>query len=168
MGRPSAYLHCMSAPLYNTEILRLAAALSHQQRLASPQASVERRSPTCGSRVIVDVCVDATGVLAQLGMEVRACALGQASASLVAAHAVGRQTHEMREVAQQLKALLAGETDDVTFWPGVEVLARARDYPARHASILLAFEAVAQAMSYACSSLDASAHTADADRAVSR
>ena len=80
----------MSAPLYNTDILRLATSIPHHARLADPQASVERRSPTCGSRVTVDVRMDDAGNIADLGLEVRACALGQASASLMAANAVGQ------------------------------------------------------------------------------
>ncbi|MBU0774537.1 MAG: iron-sulfur cluster assembly scaffold protein, partial [Alphaproteobacteria bacterium] len=74
----------MSAPLYNKDILRLAASIPHHHRLPAPQASVERRSPTCGSRVTVDVAM-ADGRLSDIGLDVKACALGQASASLMAA-----------------------------------------------------------------------------------
>ena len=73
----------MNAPLYNTEILRLAASVPFDERLAEPMASVEKRSPVCGSRVTVDVMVDAEGRVSAVGMLVRACALGQASASLM-------------------------------------------------------------------------------------
>ena len=73
----------MSAPLYNTDILRLAASIPHHQRLADPQASVEKRSATCGSRVTADVRMT-DGRIAQLGLDVKACALGQASAALMA------------------------------------------------------------------------------------
>src|SRR3546814_4292921 len=67
----------MSAPLYNKDILRLAANIPHHKRLSDPQASVEKRSPTCGSRVTADVRMDA-GRVAEIGLDVKACALGQA------------------------------------------------------------------------------------------
>jgi NifU-like protein involved in Fe-S cluster formation len=85
----------MSAPLYNNDILRLAATIPHHRRLADPQGTAERRSPTCGSRVSVDVRMDGDGRVADIGLEVRACALGQASASLMAAHAIGRSADEL-------------------------------------------------------------------------
>jgi len=135
----------MTAALYNNDILRLAASIPHHRRLEAPQATAERRSPTCGSRVTVDVRMDAEGALADLGLEVRACALGQASASLMAAHAIGRSAQELGRARDALTAYLAGEADSLDFWPGLEIFAPARAYPARHASIRLAFEAVAQA-----------------------
>ncbi|MBC7985962.1 MAG: iron-sulfur cluster assembly scaffold protein, partial [Sphingomonadaceae bacterium] len=87
----------MPAPLYNAEILRLATEIPHQARLAAPQASVEKRSPVCGSRVTVDVMLGDDGRVAALGQEVRACALGQASASLMGRHALGRAPAELAE-----------------------------------------------------------------------
>jgi NifU-like protein involved in Fe-S cluster formation len=135
----------MSAPLYNSDILRLAASIPYHQRLAEPGASVERRSLVCGSRVTVDVRMDAAGRVDAIGLEVRACALGQASASLMAAHALGRTADELADARDRLTAYLAGTADDLNFWPGLAVLKPARDYPARHASIRLGFEAVAQA-----------------------
>ena len=136
----------MSAPLYNPAILRLAATIPHHARLGEPQASVERRSPICGSRVTADVVLDEDGVLAELGLEVRACALGQASASLMAVHAVGRNVGELVAARDAITAWLAGEGGDTAeFWPGMDVLAPARAFPARHASIRLGFEAVAEA-----------------------
>lgn len=134
----------MSAPLYNKDILRLAANIPHHQRLAEPQASVEKRSATCGSRVIVDVRVEG-GKLVELGLDVKACALGQASSALMAASAIGMNIDELDEARDRLSAYLAGENDRLDFWPGLDVLAPARAYPARHASILLSFQAVAEA-----------------------
>lgn len=139
----------MNAPLYNSAILRLAASIPHHRRLTDPQASVEKRSPTCGSRVTADVRLDGEGRLAELGLEVRACALGQASASLLAAHAVGRTAPELAAARDALVAWLAGRSDDPDFWPGFDVIAPARDYPARHPSIRLGFEAVAEAAAIA-------------------
>lgn len=135
----------MNAPLYNSDILRLAASIPHHARLADAQASVEKRSPTCGSRVTADVRLDDHDRLSALGLEVRACALGQASAALMAAHAVGLRVDELRLAQQKLAAYLAGDSDDLDFWPGLGIFAPARAYPARHASIRLGFEAVAQA-----------------------
>ena len=133
----------MSA-LYNKDILRLAASIPHHARLAEAQASVEKRSPTCGSRVTTDVRME-EGKLVELGLDVKACALGQASASLMAARAIGMTVAELEEARDRLTAYLAGDGDDLDFWPGLTVLAPARDYPARHASIRLSFEAVAEA-----------------------
>ena len=86
----------MSASLYNNDILRLAASIPHHQRLADPQASVEKRSPTCGSRITADVRM-ADGKLAEMGLDVKACALGQASAALMAAQAIGLTADELAE-----------------------------------------------------------------------
>lgn len=139
----------VNAPLYNAEILRLAASIPHHKRLESPQASAEKRSPTCGSRVAVDVRLDHQGRVADLGLEVRACALGQASASLMAAHAIGKTEDELTVARDRLTAWLAGAISEPDFWPGFESIAPARVYPARHASILLGFEAVAEAVAIA-------------------
>ena len=133
----------MNAPLYNARILRLAAEMPHATRLEEAGASVSKRSPVCGSRVTVDVRVD-SGRVAAIGQEVRACALGQASASLMAAHAVGRSAGELAEARDVLAAFLGGAREDPGDWPGIDVLAPARPHRGRHASILLRFEAVAE------------------------
>jgi len=137
----------MNAPLYNIDILRLAAA-APSERLTAPMASVERRSPVCGSRVTIDVDVDDAGRVRALGMLVSACALGQASASLLARHAAGRDAGELAAARDSLTAWLAGE-GDMPDWPEIDVLAPALPYAARHASIRLAFEAAAEAAAIA-------------------
>lgn len=134
----------MNAPLYNKDILRLAANIPYHQRLPDPQASVEKRSPTCGSRVTADVRME-DGKLAEMGLDVKACALGQASAALMAAQAIGMTAEELADARDRLTAYLAGDSEDLDFWPGLAVLAPARGYPARHASIRLGFEAIAEA-----------------------
>jgi len=139
------YIAAVTTALYNRDILRLAASIPHHQRLANAQASVEKRSPVCGSRVIVDVMLDPSGRIAELGQKVNACALGQASASLMGAHAIGRDRDELAEARDALAAFLAGRRDDPGTWPGLEIFREARPYKARHPSILLAFEAVAEA-----------------------
>jgi len=139
----------MSAPLYNAQILRLATNIPHQTRLNDAQATVSRRSPICGSRVTVDVAMDREGRVAALGQEVRACALGQASAALMADHAIGRSQAELEAARDALTAFLAGEREDPGEWPGLEIFLPARPHAARHPSIRLAFEAVAEAAAQA-------------------
>lgn len=138
----------MSSPLYNRDILRLAASLAGYERLATPHGSADMRSPTCGSRVIIDVRLDNAGKVEALGLDARACALGQASAALMAQHIIGQDSAALRCAAAQLREFLTNPqelTDAAPFWPGIEVFDAARAYPARHQSILLAFEAAAQA-----------------------
>jgi NifU-like protein involved in Fe-S cluster formation len=136
----------MNAPLYNAQILRLAATIPHTSRLDTPDATVEKRSPVCGSRVTVDVMIDdETGRVTAIGQKINACALGQASANLMASHAIGRNLQELEAARDTLAAWLAGEREDMGTWPGIEILAPARSHSARHASIRLAFEAVAEA-----------------------
>lgn len=134
-----------SAALYNSTILRLATSIPHQTRLVNPQASVEKRSPVCGSRVTVDVRLGPDGRIEALGQEVRACALGQASAALMGGHALGRNAAELAAARDALTDFLAGGRDDPGEWPGLEIFGPARPHSARHASIRLAFEAVAEA-----------------------
>lgn len=135
----------MTAALYSRDILRLAASIPYHQRLADAQASVEKSSPVCGSRIVVDVSLDPAGRVAALGQEVRACALGQASAALMGAHAIGRSAAELAAARDALGAYLAGAREDPGDWPGLAVFAEARRFPARHPSILLAFAAAAEA-----------------------
>ena len=134
----------MNAPLYNTEILRLAATIPHQTRLPEPMATAEKRSPICGSRVTVDVNIDADGRIAEIGMLVRACALGQASSSLLGAAVIGKTPDEVAAARDQLAAWLGGE-GPLPDWPGFALFTPALPHSARHASIRLAFEAAAEA-----------------------
>jgi NifU-like protein involved in Fe-S cluster formation len=131
--------------LYNRDILRLATSIPHLARLEAAQASATRRSPVCGSEVTVDVIIGADGRIKAIGQEVRACALGQAAAALMGAHALGRTAEEIADARDALAGFLAGEADDPGAWPGLAVFRDARPFTARHASILLAFEAAAEA-----------------------
>ena len=135
----------MPTALYSRDILRLAASIPHLGRLERPQASVEKCSPVCGSRVTVDLKLDGEGRVAALAQEVKACALGQASAALMGAHALGRNREELARARDSLAGFLAGRRRDPGEWPGLEVFAGARRFPARHGSILLAFDAAAEA-----------------------
>jgi NifU-like protein involved in Fe-S cluster formation len=149
------YIPLVTTTLYNTDILRLAATVPFQERLPEPMASVEKRSPVCGSRVTVDVDLDDEGRVARLGMLVRACALGQASSALMAANAVGRTPGELAVARDALAAWLAGG-EGPPDWPRLDLFAPALPHSARHPSIRLAFEAVAEAAA------TAARHRADA------
>ncbi|WP_288412131.1 iron-sulfur cluster assembly scaffold protein [uncultured Sphingomonas sp.] len=138
----------MSANLYNTEILRLAAETAQAVRLSDPQASIEKRSPICGSRVTVDIALGDDGRVGAVGMLVRACALGQASSALLAREIVGKTPAELAAARDALTAWLAGE-GDLPDWPGLTLFEPARPHSARHASIRLAFEAAAEAAAQA-------------------
>jgi NifU-like protein involved in Fe-S cluster formation len=132
--------------LYSQRILALAADIPHTDRLTDPDATVKKRSPLCGSTVTVDVRLDGDRI-GDFGQDVKACALGQAAASVVGAAAIGRTRAEIETARDQLKAMLkdGGPAPDAPF-DALEVLMPARDYKNRHASILLALEATAAAM----------------------
>lgn len=139
----------MSDQLYNTRILRLAASIPHQERLEAPQATVQKVSPICGSRVTVDLSLE-DGRVARFGQEVRACALGQAAASLVGRGVIGRSPAELLGLRDAMRAFLAGEAIDWAAyqdgrWADLEIFAPAVAFKSRHGSILLAFEASAEA-----------------------
>ncbi|MGL5010066.1 MAG: iron-sulfur cluster assembly scaffold protein [Paracoccaceae bacterium] len=135
--------------LYSGRILGLAADIPHFGRLAAPQGSVRRRSPLCGSTVTVDVVL-ADGRIAEFAQEVKACALGQAAASVLGAVALGRSRAEIEGARDALRAMLkdGGPVPPAPF-AGYEALLPARDYKNRHASIMLALEATAEAMAAA-------------------
>ena len=135
--------------LYSARILALAADIPHLGRLDSPDATVKKRSPLCGSTVTVDVKVK-DGKISDFGQDVKACALGQASASVVGGAIVGATRAQVEQARDQLKAMLKqdGPAPEAPF-DGLEVLRPAREYKNRHASILLALEATAEAMEQA-------------------
>ncbi|MFN3970788.1 MAG: iron-sulfur cluster assembly scaffold protein [Gemmobacter sp.] len=134
--------------LYSARILDLAAAIPHTGRLAAPHGTARRRSPLCGSVVTVDVVMQG-GRVAGFAQEVRACALGQAAAAVTGRALVGRSRAEVEGARDALRAMLAGGPVPPAPWDGFEVLTPARDYRNRHASILLAIEAAAEAVAAA-------------------
>ena len=136
----------MNAPLYTTEILRLAASVPDQAPLERIDGMAEERSPTCGSTVLTQVQIDSELRVVELRQEVRACAFGQASAALVAAHARGRSHADVCAAVADLGAWLASERADPGSWPGLTALAPARSRAARHGAILLPFKALANAL----------------------
>ncbi|MFS4583241.1 iron-sulfur cluster assembly scaffold protein [Phaeobacter sp. C3_T13_0] len=127
--------------LYSARILALAADIPHLDRLDSPDVSVKKRSPLCGSTVTVDLQVR-DGAIVAFGQDVKACALGQASAAVVGEVIIGRTLSEVEAARQQLKSMLTedGPVPDAPF-DGFEVLIPAREFKNRHASILLALDA---------------------------
>jgi NifU-like protein involved in Fe-S cluster formation len=132
--------------LYSNRILALAADIPHAERLEAPQASEMKRSPLCGSTVTIDVNV-ANGVVSDFGQDVKACALGQAAASVLGAGVIGQTLDTVRKGRDQLSAMLKsdGAVPDAPF-EGLEVLQPAKAYRNRHASILLAFDATVCAL----------------------
>ena len=134
----------MNALLYNAEILRLATGNPCSERLAAPMGSAERRSALCGSRVTVDLELDAAGRVAAIGMQVSACAYGQASATLLARHAAGRSPDELAATSDAITRWLAGE-GTIPDWPGLDALAGVVPHSARHGAVRLPFEAAADA-----------------------
>lgn len=136
----------MNAPLYTTEILRLAASLPKPPRLERVDVSAEERSPTCGSTVRMEVQIDSNRRVEALSLQVHACAFGQASAALVAAGASGRGLDEVNSALEQLSAWLSGERSDPPDWGGFDALAPARTRRSRHGAILLPLRTLAAAM----------------------
>ncbi|MCZ4351462.1 iron-sulfur cluster assembly scaffold protein [Roseovarius aestuarii] len=136
--------------LYSARILALAADIPRLDRLESPDATVKRRAPLCGSTVTVDVtCTD--GVVTDFGQDVKACALGQAAAGVVGGVIVGCTVDQVRVARDALKAMLTqnGPTPPAPF-DGLEVLRPAQEYRNRHASIMLTLDAAVEALETAC------------------
>ncbi|WP_270373678.1 iron-sulfur cluster assembly scaffold protein [Marinicauda sp. Alg238-R41] len=131
---------------YSSDVLRLAADIPRIGRLADPDASAHRVARLCGSTLDLDLKVE-DGVVTDLGLEVQACALGQAAASVLAREGVGAGVSEVYEARDALKAMLKqdGPAPQGRF-SALAALQPARDYPARHGSILLAFEAACEAL----------------------
>ena len=132
--------------LYSGRILELAADMPRTARLDEPDASVKRRSPLCGSTVSVDIRVK-DGRIADYGQDVKACALGQAAASVVGRNIIGCTRDQVERARDELLAMLKadGPAPGAPF-EALEVLRPARDFKNRHASIMLALEATLEAM----------------------
>ena len=131
--------------LYSARILELAADIPHHGRLDAPDATVKRRSPLCGSTVTVDLKVTG-GRVSDYAADVKACALGQAAASVVGSNIIGCTQDQIVAARDALKAMLKqdGSAPSAPF-DGLEVLLPARDYKNRHDSILLTLTAAAEA-----------------------
>ena len=144
--------------IYNRQILGFAADIPRLQRLAAPDATAMAISRLCGSKVTVDVNMK-DGVVTDFGQEVKACALGQASSSIMARHVVGSTPEELRSVRDQMYKMLKEEGPAPTGkWAELEALLPVRDFKARHASTLLTFDAVVDAVGQIEARQKASAH----------
>lgn len=132
--------------VYNRQILAFAADIPRLQRLGSPDATAVAHSRLCGSKVTVDLAMK-DGVVTDFGHEVKACALGQASSSIMARHVVGSTAAELRALRDQMYRMLKENGPPPTGkWAEFEALLPVRDYKARHASTLLTFDAVVDAV----------------------
>jgi NifU-like protein involved in Fe-S cluster formation len=131
--------------LYSARILKAAANMPRAGRLAAPDASAEKVSKLCGSRVKVDVKLR-DGRVADYAQEVKACALGQAAAAILGEHVVGASVQEIETARDALRAMLkAGGPPPEGRFADLAMLAPVKDYPPRHASTMLAFEATVEA-----------------------
>jgi NifU-like protein involved in Fe-S cluster formation len=139
---PGAYLKGMLAKIYSNALLEAAGNIPKAERLENPDATARKVSRVCGSEVTVDLNVE-DGVITEFAVEAKACALGQASSSLLAKHIVGATTAEMRQVRDAVYAMLKedGPVPAGERWQELEKLQPIKEYPARHASTLLVFEA---------------------------
>jgi NifU-like protein involved in Fe-S cluster formation len=148
----TAYIHGeppgppMLNEIYNKRILELAADIPRLGRLERPDASATAHSKLCGSTVTVDLAVEG-GVVADFAHEVKACALGQASSSIMARHVVGSTAAELRTIRAAMRSMLKeGAAPPAGKWADLQVLEPVRDFKARHASTLLTFDAVVDAL----------------------
>lgn len=136
----------MLSDVYNKRILELAANIPLLERLTAPDATAKAHSRLCGSTVTVDVSMDGE-VVTGFGHEVKACALGQASSSIMARHVIGATADELRAVREQARAILKDNAEPPEGkWSDLSVLVPVRDYKARHASTMLTFDAVVDAI----------------------
>lgn len=141
--------------IYNKRILKLAADIPRIGHLDHPDGAATAVSKLCGSKVTVEVKMDGDRV-ADFAHEVKACALGQASSSIMAAHVVGSTAAELHELRDAMRKMLKeGGDPPGGKWADTEVLTPVRDYKARHASTLLTFEATCDAVDQALAAQEA-------------
>ena len=132
--------------IYNKKIIELAGNIPRLGRLADPDATATAHSKLCGSTVKVDVKMQ-DGVVSDFAHDVKACALGQASSSIMARHVIGSNAAELRELRETVRRMLKENgAPPQGKWADVAMLERVRDYKARHASTLLTFDAVVDAV----------------------
>ncbi|GAU84125.1 iron-sulfur cluster assembly scaffold protein [Bosea sp. BIWAKO-01] len=136
----------MLSDVYNKRILELAGNIPLLERLPTPDATATAHSRLCGSTVTVDLTMDGDVVIG-FGHDVKACALGQASSSIMARHVIGATAGELRAVREQARAILKENAEPPAGkWSDLAVLVPVRDYKARHASTMLTFDAVVDAI----------------------
>ncbi len=154
--------------LYSARILKAAANLQRLGRLAHPDGSAEKVSKLCGSRIVVDVAMDGDRV-SDFGQDVKACALGQAAAAVLAANVIGASVKEIEMARDAFRAMLKeGGAPPTGRFADLAMLEQVKDYPPRHASSLLAFEAAAEACRLAMAARTTAQTTAQAAGRTSR
>jgi NifU-like protein involved in Fe-S cluster formation len=133
--------------IYNKRIIELAGNIPRLGRLADPDASATAHSKLCGSTVKVDLKMDGP-VVTDFAHDVKACALGQASSSIMASHVIGSTASELRELRETVRKMLKenGSPPADGKWADIAMLEPVRDYKARHASTMLTFDAVVDAI----------------------
>lgn len=136
--------------LYSTRILTLAANLPHSGRLPAPEGTGERVAKLCGSKAIIDVTLDDQGRINAFAQDVKACALGQAAAGVLGQTVIGASVDELTAARDAMLAMLksGGEGPEGRF-EGLRALKQVADYPARHASTMVAVEATLDAVNAA-------------------
>ena len=151
--------------IYSQRILELAAAMPRTARLSEPEATATAHSKLCGSRVTIDLAMEGE-VVSDYGQNVKACLLGQAASSVMGREIIGSSAEELREVGATMRKMLkAGGPAPQGRWSDLAVLEPVRDYKARHASTLLVFDAVEEAIAKIEASRKKSAGRAHAESA---
>ena len=136
--------------LYSARILKLAANLPHSGRLAAPEGTGERVAKLCGSKAIADVTLDEAGRVLEFAQDVKACALGQAAAGVLGESVIGASLDELVQARDAMSAMLkAGDEGPTGRFEGLRALKQVADYPARHASTMVAIEATLDAVKQA-------------------
>jgi len=132
--------------IYNKRILTFAADIPRTERLEDPDATASKVSRLCGSKVTVDLNMK-DGMVSDFAHDVKACALGQASSSIMARNIIGSTAQELRELRERMHAMLKenGPAPGGK-WKDLEILEPVRDYKPRHTSTLLTFDAVCDAI----------------------
>jgi NifU-like protein involved in Fe-S cluster formation len=136
----------MISDVYNAKILGYAGNIPRIGRLANPDASATAHSKLCGSTVTVDIKLD-KDIVVDFAHDVKACALGQAASSIMASHVVGSSAAELRKVREEMRAMLKENAAPPTGrFEELKFLEPVRDFKARHASTMLTFDAVVDAI----------------------
>ena len=131
--------------LYNARILELAAGIPQLCRLNHPHVTATAHSKLCGSTITVDICIT-DNLVSDFGFDIKACALGKAAAAIMATNIIGSSEEELRNIREAVRAMLKdGAAPPIRKWADAAVLEPVRNYKARHASTLLAFDAVVKA-----------------------
>lgn len=135
-----------ASKLYTPQVLALATALADHPLIDQLERRGSARSPVCGSTLEIGIALEASGQIAATGMRVSACAIGQAAAALFAQSANGASRSGIESALDQIEAWLRRERAEMPDWPGLDAIAGAIDYPARHGAIVLPWKAALAAL----------------------